>query len=119
MTILAFGATFGYGPLLTAHALLGTLVLLSALAAVFVRWARRATLYGLGLQIVLGAVVSGVFKVPPQPLHVLLPVLAGGVYAMANAFERKGRPPALVRGMLLLGVAMIAATYYIGERGIH
>lgn len=119
MTILAFGVTFGHGPLLAAHALLGTLVLLSALAALFVRWARRATLYGLGLQIVLGAVVSGVLKLPAQPVHVLLPVFAGGMYAMANAFERKGRPPALVRGILLLGFLMLAATYYIGEHALR
>ena len=117
--VLALAAMFGHGPLLTAHALVGTLVLLLAVGALFVRWARRATLYALVLQIVLGAIVSGVLKLPPQPLHALLPLLAGGVYAMANAFERKGRSPALVHGVLVLGVLMLASTYYIGEHALR
>lgn len=117
--VLPIAVMFDHGPLLAAHSLLGSLVLLSAVAALFVRGARRATLYALGLQIVLGAIVSGVLKIPPQPLHALLPLLAGGVYATANAFERKGRSPALVRGLLVLGVLMLASTYYIGEHTLH
>jgi hypothetical protein len=119
MMVLAIAVMFGHGPLLAAHALVGTLVLLFAVAAFFVPWARRATLYALGSQIVLGAVASGVLKVPPQPLHALLPLLTGGVYAMANAFERKGRPPALIQAMLGLGVLALATTYYIGEHALR
>jgi hypothetical protein len=105
--------------LLTAHAAIGSLVLLLAVAALFVRWARRATLYALIVQIVVGAIVSGALKLPPPALHALLALLVGGVYAMANAFERKGRSPVLVRGLLVLGVLMLAAAYYIGEHALR
>lgn len=117
--MIAFVVTFGHGPLLTAHALLGSLVLLSAVAALFVRAARRVTLYLLALQIVFGGIVSGALKVPPPALHALLALVAGGVYAAANAFERRGKSPAAVRAMLVLGVLIIASVYYLGEHALH
>jgi hypothetical protein len=118
MVLLEFVTTFGHGPLLTAHALLGTAVLLAGIAAVFLRPARRVTLYLLGAQILLGAAVSGMLKIAPPPVHAIAAVLVGGVYAAANAMERRGRPPALVRGILILGAVLIAFTYYVGEHAL-
>jgi hypothetical protein len=119
MISLAFLTMFSHGPLLTTHALVGTLVLLTAFVAIFAPWARRPVLYLLVLQIVIGGAVSGMLKLQPPVLHMLLAVLVGGVYAMAGASERRGRPPAVVRSMLVLAAGMIAYVYYIGEHALR
>ena len=96
------------------HYGLGFVLVLGSLAALFWGPARRYVLYVLVLQIVLGALTWGITKLPPPALHWILAILNGGVYAMANAFERKGRPRGLVVGMLALGFAIFAFVYYLG-----
>lgn len=119
MRHLAFLTMFSHGPLLSAHAVLGIVVLLLAVLAFFFVWARRAVLYVLAAQIVLGLVTAAMSGLMPQALHALLAVLVGGVYAAANAAERKGRPLAVVRGLLGLAFVMVAAVYYIGEHALR
>jgi hypothetical protein len=45
--------------------------------------------------------------------------LNGGVYAMASAFERRGRPRALVLGTLVLGFIIFAFTFSLGMHAVH
>jgi hypothetical protein len=118
MLLLVLLTIFGHGSLLAAHAVLGALVLLSGVGAIFMRAARRVTLYLLGAQVVFGFIVAGVLKLQPPAAHVILALLLGGLYAAANAMERRGRFPALIRGLLLLGVVLIAVTYYVGEHAL-
>lgn len=119
MALFAFVTMFGHGPLIAAHALLGIAVVLLALLAFALPWARRGVLYALAAQIVLGIMTALMTGLTPPIPHALLAVLAGGVYAAANAAERKGRPVAVVRGLLGLGALMLAAVYYIGEHALR
>ncbi|MGH7727722.1 MAG: hypothetical protein ACREM2_02860 [Vulcanimicrobiaceae bacterium] len=105
--------------LLNAHDGLGFLVFLLALAAIVWAPARRYVLYALALQILLGAALWGVGKVGPPPVHWILALLTGGIYAMANAFERRGRPRALVLGTLVLGAVVIALVFSIGMNAVQ
>ena len=100
--------------ILNVHNVLGTVLILTSLAAIFWAPARRYVLYVLVLQIVLGAIAWSVTKLPPPTAHWLLAVLNGGTYAMATAFEKRGRPRPLVLGMLVLGFAVFAIVYAIG-----
>ncbi len=102
-------------PILYAHQGIGTILAVVALAAIFWAPARRYVLYVLVLQIVLGFAVWGVTKLVPPPAHWILAILTGGVYAMATAFERKGRPRNLVIATLALGFVIIAVVYSIGQ----
>ena len=96
------------------HYALGFVLVLASLAAIFWAPARRYILYVLVLQIVLGAAVWGITKYPPPAPHWILAILSGGTYAMATAFERKGRPTSLVLGALALGFVIIAYVFYVG-----
>jgi hypothetical protein len=118
MLLLVSLTLFGHGPLLAAHAVLGSLVLLAGVGAIWIRPARRVTLYLLGAQILFGFSIAGVLKLQPPAAHVILALLVGGVYAAANALERRARSPALIRGLLIVGVLLIAVTYYIGEHAL-
>lgn len=100
--------------ILTYHNALGGLLVLASLVAIFWAPARRYILYLLVLQIGLGAAVWGVTKLPPPPAHWILAILNGGTYAMANVFERKGRPRGVVLGVLGLGFVIFAYVYYVG-----
>ena len=75
-------------------------------------------LYLLVLQIVVGAAVWGVLKIAPPLAHWLLAILNGGVYAMANVFERRGRPRGLVIGMLVLGAVIFFVVYGLGMHAV-
>ncbi len=100
--------------ILNVHYGLGFVLVLGSLAAIFWAPARRYILYVLVLQLVLGAAVWGITKYPPPPQHWILAILNGGVYAMATAFERKGRPQSLVLGALGLGFVIFAYVFYVG-----
>ena len=104
--------------MLHLHYALGFIVVLTALVAIFNAQARRLVLYLLVLQIVVGAVTWWMLKVPPPPAHWILPILAGGVYAMASAFERRGRPASVVMGVCVLGALIIAYTFYLGMHAV-
>ncbi|GAC1311508.1 MAG: hypothetical protein NVS2B3_15540 [Vulcanimicrobiaceae bacterium] len=100
--------------ILNVHNILGAILVLSSLAAIFWQPARRYILYVLVLQIVLGAATWGITKYPPPTIHWVLAILNGGTYAMATAFERKGRPRALILGALVLGFAIFAYVAIVG-----
>ncbi|GAC1301614.1 MAG: hypothetical protein NVSMB19_09940 [Vulcanimicrobiaceae bacterium] len=104
--------------ILNVHYALGTILVLASLAAIVWAPARRYILYLLVLQIVIGAAVWGVTKLPPPPQHWLLAILNGGTYAMATAFERRSRPRELVLGMLALGFVIFAYVYYVGMHAL-
>jgi hypothetical protein len=116
VTLALLVMMFGHGPVLGAHTVLGILVFLLAIAAIFVGWARRVVLYALALQIALGAYAWATQGVPPPLLHWLLALLCGGLYAMASAAERRGRPASLVRALSILAALVITVIYYLGER---
>ncbi len=101
---------------LNVHNGLGTLLVLVSIAAIFWAPARRLVLYVLVLQIVVGAAVWGVTKLVPPAAHWILAILNGGTYAMATVFERRGRPRALVLGMLVLGALIFVVVYSLGMR---
>ncbi len=101
--------------ILTVHYVLGTLLVLMSLAAIFWGPARRYILYVLVLQILLGFAVWGVTGIVPPAAHWILAILTGGVYAMATAFERKGRPRGVVLGTLVVGFVLFAYVYNLGQ----
>lgn len=104
--------------ILNVHYGLGFVLVLASLAAVFWAPARRYILYLLVLQIVLGFAVWGVTKLAPPAEHWILAVLNGGTYAMANVFERRGRPRPLVLGALAIGFVVFAIVFSIGMHAL-
>jgi hypothetical protein len=104
--------------LLNVHNAIGLFVVVLALAAIFWQPARRFVLYVLILQIVVGAIVWARGHIAPPPAHWILAVLDGGVYAMASAFERRGRPRGVVLGTLSLGFVIFAYIYYLGMHAV-
>jgi len=104
--------------MLNAHYALGFVVFLTALVAIFWAPARRYVLYMLVLQIVLGALTWWMGGTAPPALHWILAILVGGIYAMASAFERRGRPRGLVMGVLILGALVIAYVFYLGMNAV-
>jgi hypothetical protein len=119
MTLALLVMMFGHGPVLGAHTVLGILVFLLAIAAIFVGWARRLVLYALALQIALGAYAWATQGIHPPLLHWLLALLCGGLYAMASAAERRGRPASVVRTFSIVAFLVIAIIYYLGEHALH
>jgi hypothetical protein len=105
--------------LLNVHYGLAMAVVAISLAAIFWAPARRYVLYVLVLQIVLGGIVWAVTKLAPPPLHWILALLSGGAYAMANAFERRGRPRGLVVGALVLGFVILAFVFHLGMNALR
>jgi hypothetical protein len=105
--------------LLNAHYGFGFLLVALALAAIFWRPARRYVMWALVVQIVLGGIVWLRGGVAPPPVHWVLAILDGGVYAMANAFERRGRPQGVVVGTLVLGFAIFAIIFSIGMSAVR
>ena len=104
--------------LLNVHYAIGFLVVATALAAIFWQPARRFVLYVLVLQIVVGGILWARSHAAIPPLHWILAVLNGGVYAMANVFERKGRPRGLVLGTLILGFLIFAFVFSLGMNAV-
>jgi peptidoglycan/LPS O-acetylase OafA/YrhL len=105
--------------LLSVHYALGYLVVAVALAAIFWQPARRIVLYVLVLQILAGGIVWAKGGIAPPPAHWILAILNGGVYALANALERRGRPRALVLGTLVLGFAIFAVIFSLGMNAVR
>jgi hypothetical protein len=110
---------FSHGPLLGVHTVVGILVFLLAIAAIFIAWARRVVLFALALQIVLGATAWATLGLHPPLLHWLLALLCGGLYAMANAAERRGRPATVVRTILIVAAVVLGGVYSLGEHALH
>ncbi len=104
--------------MLNAHYALGFVVFLTALVAIFWGPARRYVLYLLVLQIVLGALTWWIGGAAPPALHWILAILVGGIYAMASAFERRGRPRGVVMGVLALGALIVAYVFYLGMHAV-
>ncbi|MDQ2907991.1 MAG: hypothetical protein M3R44_01410 [Candidatus Eremiobacteraeota bacterium] len=104
--------------LLNVHYAVGTLVVLLALAAIFWRPARRYVLYALIVQILLGAATWGSTGLVPPAAHWVLAIVAGGIYAMATAFERRDRGRRLVLGTLIVGLVVLAFVYQLGQHAV-
>jgi cytochrome b561 len=104
--------------LLQIHNAIGLIVVVTALAAIFWQPARRVVLYVLVLQIVVGGILWGTSHAAIPPLHWILALLNGGVYAMANVFEKRGRPRALVLGTLVAGFLIFAYIYSLGMNAV-
>ena len=105
----------GSVPLLSVHFWFGTLVVLLALLAIFMPWARRAVQYALLLQILIGAVVWATTKIQPNFVHWVLPLFVAGAYPAAKGMERRGRPAPSVRFVLIVAFILIAVVFSIGE----
>lgn len=104
---------------LNVHYAVGMLLFLTSIAAIFFAPARRYVVYVLALQIVLGAVTWSTTKIAPPAPHWILAILAGGVWPMANAFERRGRPKSAVVGICAVGVVILAYVIYVGMHAVH
>ena len=96
------------------HLLLGAVIVLAALAAVFSAPARRVVVYLLVLQIVLGVMLWWSTKDAPPVVHWVLALLVGGIYPMANALERRGRPRSTIVTLSALGALIFAYIFYVG-----
>lgn len=104
--------------ILSVHYAIGTLLVLLALAAIFWAPARRYVLYVLILQIVLGAAAWGTTRLAPPAAHWILAILSGGAYALATAFERRGRSRGVVLGALIVGLLILAFVYQLGQHAV-
>jgi hypothetical protein len=104
--------------LLVIHYSVGLVLFLAALAAIISAPVRRLVVYVLLLQIVLGAAIWWTTKVAPPPAHWILALLVGGVWPMANAFERRGRPKGVVMGVSALAAVVIAYVIYLGMHAV-
>ena len=110
--------------ILKIHNFVALLLFVVAIAAIFVPLARRYVVYVLALQIVLGIALWLKVHLVPPPTHWILAILVGGVWPMANALERKGRPKAAVMAISAVGAVIVALVIYIGMQatkayGIH
>jgi hypothetical protein len=105
--------------MLNAHYALGFVVFLSSLVAIFYGPIRRYVLYLLLLQIIVGGLTWWTLGVAPPAVHWILPILVGGVYAMASAFERRGRPAGLVMGIRAVAALAIAYVFYVGMHAVQ
>ena len=100
--------------ILNVHYAIGLVLFLTALGAIFVPVLRRVVVYVLLVQILLGLVTWWTTKLVPPAPHWILAILVGGIWPMANAFERKGRPKAVVMGVCAVAALVIAYVIYLG-----
>ncbi len=100
--------------ILKIHNIVALLLFVIAIAAIFVPVARRYVVYVLALQIVLGIALWLKVHLVAPPAHWILAILVGGVWPMANALERKGRPKAAVMTVSAVGAVIVALVLYIG-----
>ena len=100
--------------ILKIHNIVALLLFIVAVAAIFVPVARRYVVYVLALQIVLGIALWLKVHLVAPPAHWILAILVGGVWPMANALERKGRPKAAVMTVTAVGAVIVALVLYIG-----
>ena len=105
--------------ILNVHYAVGLVLLLTSLAAIVYAPARRYVVYVLALQIVLGVVTWSVTKLVPPAPHWILAILVGGVWPMANALERRGRPKAAVMGVSAVAAVVVAYVIYVGMHALH
>jgi hypothetical protein len=99
--------------MLSLHLSIGILLLLTAVAAIFWKPARTYVVYVLVVQVLLGAglLFSGR---PIEPLHYILAILVGGLWPMANVFEKRGRPAAWAIGACVVAVLVLVEVFRIG-----
>ena len=105
--------------ILTAHYVVGSLVLLLALLAIFWPWARRAVQWTILVQVVLGALVWSTTKLTPNIVHWVLPLFVAGAYPAARRMEAQGRPAGSARFVLIVAFVLIAVVFYLGEHALH
>jgi hypothetical protein len=104
--------------LLNVHYAVGLILFVTALAAIVLPQARRVVVYVLLLQIVLGISTWWTTKLVPPAPHWILALLAGGIWPMANAFERKGRPKGVVMAICAVGAIVVAIVISIGMHAL-
>ncbi len=75
-------------------------------------------LYVLVLQIVLGAATWGTNRLAPPAAHWILAILAGGIYALASALQRRGRSRNVVVGTLIVALLVLAFVYQLGQHAV-
>ncbi len=100
--------------ILYLHYGLALVLFLTAVVAVFVPRVRKVIDYLLVLQIGLGIGTWVTGKVAPPALHWILAILVGGVWPVARALDRRGRPRAATMGLAALGVVVLAFIMYLG-----
>ena len=105
--------------ILNVHYAIGLVLFLTALGAIFVPVLRRVVVYVLLVQILLGLVTWWTTKLIPPAPHWILAILVGGIWPMANAFERKGRPKAVVMGVCAVAALVIAYVIYLGMHALR
>jgi len=105
--------------ILNVHYAIGLVLFLTALGAIFVPVLRRVVVYVLLVQILLGIVTWWTTKLVPPAPHWILAILVGGIWPMANAFERKGRPKAVVMGVCAVAALVIAYVIYLGMHALR
>jgi hypothetical protein len=105
--------------LLNIHYAVGLVLFAIALAAIFSARVRRIAPFVLLLQVVLGAATWWATKLVPPAPHWILALLTGGIWPMANAFERRGRPKAVVMAISALAVIVLAYVIYLGMHALR
>ena len=100
--------------ILQIHNAVALLLFLVAVVAIFVPVVRRYVVYVLALQILLGVAVWYKAHLVPPAAHWILAILVGGVWPMANALERRGRPKAAVMAVSTIGAVIVAFVIYLG-----
>lgn len=104
--------------ILKIHNIVAVLLFLVAVAAIFVPIVRRYVVYVLALQIILGVALWYKVHLVPPPAHWILAILVGGVWPMANALERRGRPKAAVMTVSAVGAVVVAFVMYLGMHAL-
>lgn len=100
------------------HLYFGLLVVLTAALAIVWRPGRRIVQYALGIQILLGVgLLLSHYRV--TPLHWILAILAGALWPLASALERRGRSPVLVIGLCVLALIVLAFVFHIGQASMQ
>ena len=105
--------------ILKIHNIVAVLLFLVAVAAIFVPIVRRYVVYVLALQIILGVALWYKVHLVPPPAHWILAILVGGVWPMANALERRGRPKAAVMTVSAVGAVVVAFVMYLGMHALE
>jgi len=100
--------------LIMVHWLMALMVLVAAIAAIFLRGARRAVQYIIGIQMLIGVVMWVGTKFVPSTAHMALAVAAAGGFGVAAAFERRGRPKNVVVALSAVSALLVALVIYLG-----
>jgi hypothetical protein len=96
------------------HLYFGMLLVATAAVAIFWPAARRIVQYVLGVQILLGiGMLFSHYRV--TPVHWILALVAGALWGVAAAFERRGRSRVLVIGACVLAVVILAYVFHLGQ----